>query len=140
MISSKYHNPKRNSQVSLEFLFYIIAIILAITTYSLILFTKYDLKEEVKEDSIQHFLNDIRDLIEYVYAQGSGFYVNYTFPYQILNNNYVISFSNNLILLDIQNITYTIALSIDDINITVTPGKKHKIENREGVIYVFPYY
>ncbi len=139
MISLSFHESKRKAQVSLEFMFYITAILLAITIYSFVLYTRYDLTEKIKENNLQEFLSRLSDMIQYVYMQGDGFYLNHTFPQKISNKDYILTYSNNLIVVDIQNVTYTQKLTVSEINITVIPGKKHRIENKKGVIYVFPY-
>ncbi len=126
-------------QVSLEFLFYVISVLVAITTYIYLINNQYDIKSEIHERNIEIFIEQIKDLFQYVYAQGDGFYINYSFPSDINGRKYIIEVKGDALVIETNSSSYVITLPTSETNITIIPGKKHLIENIEGEIYGTPY-
>ncbi len=123
-------------QVSIEFMFYILAVIFAISTYILFFSLNASNQSYIEETSINNEIYALKSIIEYVYSQGDGFFINYTLPEKINNENYTITIIDNDLYLQIGNETYIESLLINEIVGNFSGDGTYLLQNREGVVYV----
>ncbi len=123
-------------QISIEFMFYILAVIFAISTYIFFFSLNTSNQSYLEESNINNEIYNLKSVIEYVHSQGDGFFINYSLPEKINNKNYTITIIDNDLYLQIENETYIESLLINEIVGNFSAGGVYLLQNKEGVVYV----